>query len=233
MPADLQALIITAIAISFLHTITGPDHYVPFVALARSRKWTFSRTIFWTVICGCGHIWSSVLLGLGGAAIGWSLAKIDWLESVRGGLAAWSLLIFGLLYGIWGLLRAKSNRTHRHFDIPGDGSVYIFEHKHGQTVTAAERHKVTPWVLFLVFLLGPCEPMIPLMYFPAAQNSIPAVVLLVAVYTVFTLLTMVAMVGLGYYGLSLAKTNVLERYMHALGGATIFICGLGMVFMGW
>jgi hypothetical protein len=44
---------------------------------------------------------------------------------------------------------------------------------------------------------------------------------------------MVLMVTLGYYGISFFKTNKLERYMHALGGATIFICGLGMVFMGW
>jgi hypothetical protein len=36
---------------------------------------------------------------------------------------------------------------------------------------------------------------------------------------------MVAMVVLGYYGFSFFKTARLERYMHALGGITIFICG--------
>lgn len=233
MAADLQILIWTAITISFLHTVTGPDHYLPFVALAKSRNWTFTRTIFWTIICGCGHIWSSVLLGLGGAALGWSLSKVDGIESFRGGLAGWSLLGFGLIYGTWGLVKAKQNRAHKHFDIPGDGSVYVFEHKHGQTTMPGERHKVTPWVLFIIFLLGPCEPMIPLLYFPAAQNSISSMVLLIVVYTIFTLVTMIAMVGLGYYGISLAQTTKLERYMHALGGATIFICGLGMVFMDW
>jgi hypothetical protein len=29
------------------------------------------------------------------------------------------------------------------------------------------------------------------------------------------------------------KTAKLERYMHAFGGLTLFVCGAGMVFMGW
>lgn len=233
MQNELQVLMLAAITISFLHTVTGPDHYLPFIALSKSRRWSFSKTIFWTVICGCGHVWSSVLLGLGGAAIGWSLTKIKWLESVRGGLAAWSLLGFGLIYCIWGLVKARKDRRHKHFDVCEDGSVYVFEHKHGEAVMPKERHKVTPWVMFIIFLLGPCEPMIPLLYFPAAKNSLQGMLLLITGYTTFTLATMVLMVTLGYYGISFLKMDRLERYMHALGGATIFVCGVGMVFMGW
>ena len=58
-------------------------------------------------------------------------------------------------------------------------------------------------------------------------------VLLIAVYTLVTLATMICMVVLGYYGIAFVKTEKLERYVHALGGLTIFICGAGMVFMGW
>jgi hypothetical protein len=171
MQNDLQVLMLAAITISFLHTMTGPDHYLPFIALSKSRRWTISKTLFWTIVCGCGHVWSSVLLGLGGAAIGWSLSKINGIESVRGGLAAWTLLGFGLIYTIWGVIKAGRNRAHKHFDMYDDGSVYVFEHKHGQAVLPQEKHKVTPWVMFIIFLLGPCEPMIPLLYFPAAKNS--------------------------------------------------------------
>ena len=183
MQNELEILILTAIAISFLHTITGPDHYLPFIALSKSRGWSFSKTIFWTIVCGCGHVWSSVLLGLGGAALGWSLSKVNWLESVRGGLAGWSLLGFGLLYSIWGLMRARQNKRHKHFDVYNDGSVYVFEHKHGEIVAPKERHAVTPWVMFIIFLLGPCEPMITLLYFPAAKNSLQEMLLLMIIYT--------------------------------------------------
>ena len=71
--------------------------------------------------------------------------------------------------GDW--IRIYQNDPHKHFDMYEDGSIYVYEHKHGETVNTKERHKVTPWVMFIIFLLGPCEPMIPLMYFPAAKNS--------------------------------------------------------------
>lgn len=233
MPGELQILIITAITIACLHTVTGPDHYLPFIALSKARGWSFGRTLIWTVICGCGHVWSSVLLALGGSAIGWSLSKVSWLENVRGGIAGWVLLVFGLIYGIWGLIRAYKNKPHKHFDTYEDGSIYVYEHKHGEAVQPKERYKVTPWVMFIIFLLGPCEPMIPLLYYPAAQHSWHGMFLLILVYTFFTLATMIVMVVLGYYGIAFLKTEKLERFMHALGGLTLFICGAGMVFMGW
>jgi len=232
MQAELEVLMVTAVSIAFLHTVTGPDHYLPFVALSKSRGWSFSRTAFWTIVCGTGHVLSSVVLGLGGAAIGWSLSKVTWLEGVRGGIAGWVLLGFGLVYGIWGLIKAKQNRPHKHFDVY-DNAIYVYEHKHGQAIAPKDRHVVTPWVMFLIFVLGPCEPMIPLLYFPAAKSSWYAMSLLVIVYTICTLAAMLAMVVLGYFGISFLKTEKLERYMHALGGMTIFICGVGMVFLGW
>ena len=230
---EVQVLLLSAITISFLHTLSGPDHYVPFIALAKARGWTVYKTVFWTIVCGCGHVWSSVLLGLGGALFGWSFSKLVGVESLRGGWAAWTLLVFGLVYSIVGILRLRKNRRHKHFDIHGDGAVYVYEHKHGETVSPKERHAVTPWGMFIIFLLGPCEPMIPLLYFPAAKNSGGVMVLLVLVYTLFTLATMVLMVLLGYYGIGALKTEKLEKYMHVLGGVTILICGLGMVFLEW
>lgn len=233
MPGELQILIITAITIACLHTVTGPDHYLPFIAISKARGWSFGRTLLWTVICGCGHVWSSVLLALGGSAIGWSLSKVSWLENIRGGIAGWVLLVFGLIYGVWGLTRAYKNKPHKHFDTYQDGSIYVYEHRHGEAIRPAERHKVTPWVMFIIFLLGPCEPMIPLLYYPAAQHSWHGMFLLIIVYTFFTLTAMIVMVVLGYYGIAFLKTEKLERFMHAFGGLTLFICGAGMVFMGW
>jgi hypothetical protein len=92
MQTEIEVLLVTAVTIACLHTITGPDHYIPFIALSKARGWSFARTLFWTILCGCGHVWSSVLLGLGGAAIGWSLSKITWLENMRGRIAGWALV---------------------------------------------------------------------------------------------------------------------------------------------
>ena len=173
------------------------------------------------------------MLGLGGAALGLAVSKIKGLEAVRGGVAGWTFLLFGAVYCSWGLWRASRNKRHKHFDIQDDGSIYVFEHKHGEAITPKERHAVTPWVMFIVFVLGPCEQMIPLLYFPAAKHSASNMILLIVVYTLFTLLTMLLMVVLGFYGLSFLKTEKLEKYMHALGGGAILVCGVGMVFLNW
>jgi sulfite exporter TauE/SafE len=233
MPHDLFLLIAAAVTIACLHTVTGPDHYLPFIALAKARSWNLKKTLAWTIICGCGHVWSSVLLGLGAAFLGWNLPKVTLLQNIRGGIAGWALLIFGFLYTIWGLIRAYKNKTHKHFEANETGDLYVYEHKHGNTTLSRERHKVTPWVMFIIFLLGPCEPMIPLLFSPAAKHSWYYMLLLIIVYTICTLATMLTMVMLGHYSISFFKMERLEKYMHALAGLTLFICGVGMVFMAW
>ncbi|MDQ6815509.1 MAG: hypothetical protein M3040_17395 [Bacteroidota bacterium] len=233
MHAELQVLMVAAVSIACLHTLTGPDHYLPFIALSKSRGWSFAKTIFWTLVCGCGHVWSSVLLGLGAAAIGWSLSKVTWLEKIRGGAAGWALIAFGIVYAIWGIIKAQKGSVHKHFDIGDDGAMYVYEHRDGQAISPKERHVVTPWVMFLIFVLGPCEPMIPLLYFPAAKSSFFGMLLLIIVYTFFTLAAMFLMVALGYFGFSFFETEKLEKYVHALGGVTILLCGAGMVYLGW
>lgn len=233
MHPELTILLLSAITIAFLHTLAGPDHYLPFVALSKARGWTLHKTLFWTLVCGLGHVGSSIVLGLLGAALGWSLSGLQGLQSVRGGIAGWALVVFGIGYAAWGLYQLGRNRRHKHFDRDEEGSLYVYEHRHGQAVLPQERHTVTPWVMFLIFLLGPCEPMIPLLFMPAAKASWAAMALIVSVYTTITLLTMVGMVLAGYFGLAFLKTEKLERYMHPLGGLTIFICGLGIVALGW
>jgi hypothetical protein len=44
---------------------------------------------------------------------------------------------------------------------------------------------------------------------------------------------MIVMVVLGYYGITFVKTEKLERHIHSIAGLTVFICGAGMIFMGW
>ncbi len=232
MTTELYYLIITAVSLSFIHTLTGPDHYLPFIALSKANNWTVSKTVLWTVVCGIGHVGSSIVLGLGGIALGWSLAKFSWLEGIRGGIAGWVMLIVGCGYMIYALIQLRQNKLHKHFDM-NDGEMYVYEHKEGQIVLSQDRRRVTPWIMFIVFVLGPCEPLIPLLSFPAAKQSIAGITILVSVFGFFTLLTMVALVLLGYYGISSFKTAKLEKYVHVLAAGTVVICGGGMVFIGW
>lgn len=73
MTVDLGLLILTAASIGFIHTLLGPDHYVPFVAMGAARRWSTRRTLWITSLCGIGHVLGSVLIGLVGIGIGVSL----------------------------------------------------------------------------------------------------------------------------------------------------------------
>jgi hypothetical protein len=46
---------------------------------------------------------------------------------------------------------------------------------------------VTPWALFIIFILGPCEALIPLFMYPAAQNSNGVVIMVAIVFGLVTL----------------------------------------------
>lgn len=190
------------------------------------------KTIMLTIVCGLGHILSSVVLGLIGFFLGWQLNKITFFQDFRGNIASIALLVFGAIYLIYGLWSAYKNRAHKHFDVMGE-DVYVFSHKHGEVVMPKNRIKVTPLVLFAIFVMGPSEPLIPLLFYSGLNRSVSEIVLLVSVFTISTVLTMLGMVLLGVYGYSFFKTEKLERYTPAISGAVVLVCGVGMVFLGW
>jgi nickel/cobalt exporter len=239
MDIDLNLLVLTAISIGFVHTLIGPDHYLPFVAMSAARNWTRRKTLLVTAACGVGHVLGSIVLGLVGIAIGAALHRLEWIEGVRGDLAAWALTAFGLVYMAWGLRRAWRDREHSHEHVHSDGTRHRHTHAHHtrdehlhvhvQVDTDSVR-SLTPWALFIVFILGPCEALIPLLMYPASQHSWWGVSLVVVAFAVTTILTMLAIVYLAVRGLERLPLKAAERYTHALAGAALSVCGLGIVF---
>lgn len=225
-------LSLTAITIAFFHTASGPDHYLPFVVLSRSRGWSLTKTILLTMVCGCGHVLSSVVLGVVGVFVGWQMSEIEIFQDVRGNLSSWALLILGVVYFVYGVYRATRPQAHKHFDIVED-DVYVFEHKHNQSYSPQKRVKVTPLVLFAIFVMGPSEPIIPLLFFSGTHRSPAEIVWLIALFTLTTIATMVGMVLLGNYGYNRVGANHIDRYSHAIGGLVISACAFGMLFLGW
>ena len=113
MADEKMFLIITAVSLGFIHTAIGPDHYIPFIAMAKARSWSISRTAVITFLCGIGHIFSSVVLGFIGVALGVAVFKLEAIESFRGDIAAWALIVFGFTYFIWGMHRAIRRHIQR------------------------------------------------------------------------------------------------------------------------
>ena len=225
----------TAALIGIVHTLCGPDHYLPFIVMGKARKWSLAKTLGITFLCGAGHVAGSVLLGIIGAFFGIALMKLSWLESWRGNLAGQALIIFGFTYCIWGLHRAAKNKPHSHAHLHAGNMMHSHEHAHLQEHAHPHDKKertLTPWVLFTIFVLGPCEPLIPLIMYPAAEHSFAGMLFVAAVFAVATIGTMMAVVLVSAWSIRSVRLGFLERFSHALAGAAICISGLAIQFMG-
>lgn len=236
MPSvELSILLWTAAGIGFLHTLLGPDHYLPFIAMSAARSWSVAKTALITFLCGVGHIMSSVVLGFLGIALGISVFKLEAIESTRGEIAGWLLIIFGFTYFIWGVHRAFLNKSHRHFHYHrNEGHTHSHGHlrEHSHIHNESSNRNITPWILFTIFLFGPCEPLIPILMYPAAKGSMMSVVLVVSIFAATTIATMMSIVLIS--SLPLARLSILrlDRYSHALAGLIILLCGGAIKFLG-
>jgi len=235
MNDSIALLSVTAISIGFVHTILGPDHYIPFIVLSEAKKWTLKKTMFITFLCGLGHVLSSVVLGLIGIAVGISLNRLVNIESFRGSLAAWLFIAFGLVYMVISIrnLIKKRKHSHSHYHIGGE----IHEHEHDHHKEHSHVHdndivKTTPWVLFLIFVFGPCEPLIPLVMYPAAENNISGAVIVSLLFSIVTIATMMSVVLAFKLGLSKLNLKPLEKYAHLIAGGMIFLSGVAIQFLG-
>ena len=231
----MTILLMTAASIAFFHTISGPDHYIPFIVMSKAGKWSITKTSLITILCGLGHVGSSVVIGTIGIALGWYITKIEIFESFRGNLAAWLFIIFGLIYFIYGIRSAIRKKKHTHWHYHKNGSVHTHEHNHESEHLHVHEEKgkpnYTPWILFTIFVFGPCEPFIPILMYPAAKNSITGLIIVTIVFSTITIATMLAMVLIPLFGINFLPMKKLEHYTHAIAGATILLCGLGIQFL--
>lgn len=217
MDQSLTMLMFSALALGFVHTVTGPDHYLPFVAISQTKKWSQLKTIWVVTICGIGHVFGSVVIGLIGIGAGVAVGKLEFFEGIRGSLASWLLFTAGVVYTVWAIIHRirKPHHTHSHLG------------KSDNT-----KKTMTFWVLFTIFVFGPCEPLIPLLMYPAAELNIFAIVTVSLLFALTTIGTMLVTTLLMLKGFKLFRLHKLESYQHILAGLTLLISGASIIFLG-
>lgn len=235
MNSSIALLSATAVSLGFLHTILGPDHYLPFIVMSKARNWSLRKTMLITFLCGIGHVGSSVVLGLVGIAVGFSLNKLVSVELFRGNIAAWLFIAFGLVYMVISIRNflKKKKHSHTHFHTGGEKHFHEHDHRREHTHIHAENAaNPTPWVLFIIFVFGPCEPLIPVLMYPAAQNNMHGAIIVSLLFSVITIVTMLSVVVAFRLGLNRINLQPLEKYSHIIAGATITLSGIAIRFLG-
>jgi hypothetical protein len=225
-------VLLAAASVAVLHTALGIDHTLPFVMLARARGWSRRRTLWITALCGTGHVVCSLALAVAGALLGAAFGVLEGIEQSRGQLAAWILVGFGGAYALWGARRAWCARRELVLhDHAGDVHAHARggrPHAHAHPVRA----DASFWALFCVFLFGPCEPLIPLVFLPVSQGRWSLALGVFAVFSIATLATMLALVAGAHATARRLRLGALEPWSHSLAGTVIAASGFGVLFAG-
>ena len=212
----LVALWLSAAGVACIHTLAGPDHYLPFIAIAKSRGYGLGKTLLWTALCGVGHIGSALLIAAVFSVFAkWLAAEnFEWLQENQSDLAAYLLIGIGAAY----LLHSLRHRwLHRH----AEGR----EHLHSLRQNG---NSITIWVVFIVFILGPCEALFPVLTAATVMGT-GAVVSSTLIFSGITIATMLAAVAAGMLGLRAFHSHSLQNYAHEIAGATIAACGIAIL----
>ena len=235
MDNSLITLCTTAAVIGFTHTLIGPDHYLPFIMLGKANNWSNKKIVIITILCGIGHVLSSVILGAVGIFLGLGLNKLISTESIRGNISFYLLVGFGTAYAMWGVRyairktsAAKQLHTHNGENF-NHHHLHLIGHKH-----VHEDNPNTIWAIFIIFVLGPCESLIPLLMFPAMMHGWHGVAVVSTIFGIVTITTMTLAVYVVYSGTKKlsSKWKWMETWSHALAGFAIAVSGLIIKIFG-
>ena len=250
MPDPVQTttvLLGTAASLAIVHTLIGIDHSLPLAALGRARGWALGRTLLVTGVCGAGHVASSVVLGAAGVGLGVATDSLLRIESARGELAAALLLAFGLSYTAWALWprrrrrdgggapAGRAARTRDARDATAEPAPRPEDGPGADGGGTGDIRGVTAWALFVVFVLGPCEPLIPLMVVPGLAGDWLAVVAVAAVFGLLTIGVMLAAVTAAWHGIGWIGHSARHRggqLAHAAAGLVVTASGAAVLWLG-
>ena len=215
----ILTLILVAVTVGSLHTM-APDHWMPFAALARARRWSAWRAARTTIVCGFGHVTVSAALGIAALFVG--LGVIRAIGSHLENQANYLLMVFGTIYMAWGLWRSFRRDPHAVLH-PRDHHHAHGDHDHD--------HGLTEWSLFVLFSADPCVAVIP-MIIAAASRGWAAVGAVVITYEVATIATMVVLVSVAHAGVRTFRAAWIDRYGDVAAGALIVSVGAAMSVLG-
>jgi len=204
----MELLFLSAVTVGALHAL-APDHWIPFVALARAQHWSKWKTSYSVLLAGLGHVSSSVAIGLIGILLGITTDHVNGWENIRGDVASLLLIGFGVAYLLYGLKQIGQRHTHT----PGKATTISY------------------WMLFIIIIFGPCEPLIPLLFASSAYGWM-SVVITVGIFSAATIAMMQLQVHAALWGVSAFRWHRIEHASDAVAGVVILVTGIAIRVFG-
>ncbi|XAZ82190.1 hypothetical protein A6C57_28275 (plasmid) [Fibrella sp. ES10-3-2-2] len=196
----MDAIFIGSSTLSLLHALI-PSHWLPFVTIGQTERWSLRQTLTVTAIAGLAHTVSTTLLGVLVSLAGGQLAENYHDLSER----AVPLLLLAL--GVWYLMQ---HLRHRHL------------HDHINTGATRKARSFSALIvsLGLAMFLSPCLE-IDTYFLSAGAKGWKAVGMVALIYNVITLSGMLLMVMLGRRGLQQVNPHWFEHHENLITGLTL------------
>lgn len=227
MSSTAVVLFLSACATATIHALI-PDHWLPFVLLARAQRWSDRRLAGLVALAGALHVLITLLVALLAIVVGTLSApglvlSTGWsLESLAGLL----LLVFGTSYGLWAHLRER--RAH---GSPGQPAVGDHVHAHGHLLERWFRGALSGGALVAVVGISPCALLVPLMLAASATGTGAGLAAGLG-FAACTILTMVGVALFAMHGMRRLDLPLFERYGDLASGLLIAVIGLLVMHLG-
>ncbi len=222
MTSTAVLLFLSACGTATLHAMI-PDHWLPFVVMARAQRWSSRRTVILTGSAGLLHVTLSILLAVAAIALGAPSARElaaragRPLESITGAL----LLLFGLAYGAWAYQR--EGRAHAHATAADRTPPHV--HAHGHLLERWFRRVVSGGALVVLIGISPCAVLAPILFVASTEGH--AAVLAAALgFAVCTILTMIVVTLVALRSIRRLDSPFLSRYGDLISGALLALVGI-------
>lgn len=196
----MNALITGSLTLSLLHALI-PSHWLPFVTIGQTERWSQKQLLTVTAVAGLAHTISTTLLGILVSLAGLQLAQNyhDLSERVI------PLLLLAL--GFWYLMQhLRHHHIHDHIDVGATRKARSF----GALLLS----------LGLAMFLSPCLE-IEAYFLSAGAKGWQAVLLVALIYNVVTLSGMLLMVLVGRRGLQWVDPYWFEHNENLVTGTTL------------
>lgn len=220
MPSNitLNALLLGTFTIALLHALI-PSHWLSFVLVGRSRRWSVGQTLRVAALAGSGHVLTTVALGCLVAAVGQELyQRVP--EGLQHGGTSVLLMALGV-YFAWPSLRGRAC-GHRHCG-HGDGAMEGAGDAGGGLQRAGGNLPIVV-ALVLSMTLSPCLELLSV-YLAASAFSWHALLAISGVMAVTTLGIMLVLVYLTFRGMQRLPLAWLDRNEGLIVGVVLVALG--------
>ena len=219
-------LFLSSCSTAVIHALI-PDHWLPFVLMARAQGWSERRAATLTGLAGVLHVLVTVVAG--GLTIVVGSASIHSLAERSGHslgfVGGFLLAVFGIAYGIFRHLREARIHAAAGPERVDQSVAGGHVHVHGHLLERWFHGALTAGALVLVIGISPCALLVPIL-FAASAAGLGAVLAAALGFGLCTIGTMVGVTIVAMRGMRRIELPFFTRYGDLISGALVGAVGL-------